>query len=30
GAGLMIHESDLPRQRPGWTLFGVNEANHSA
>jgi ADP-ribose pyrophosphatase YjhB (NUDIX family) len=28
GAGLMLHESDLTRQRPGWTLFGVNEGNH--
>jgi ADP-ribose pyrophosphatase YjhB (NUDIX family) len=24
GAGLLPEETDLSRQRPGWTLFGVN------
>jgi|TARA_B100000378_G_scaffold193689_1_gene157658 ADP-ribose pyrophosphatase YjhB (NUDIX family) len=30
GAGLVLHESDMTRQRPGWTLFGINEGNHQA
>ena len=30
GAGFMLYESDMTRQRPGWTLFGITEGDHRA